>query len=105
MYFYNENKPPWIIESETGVLSKDGVKLQLNGKVKIIREIGESVRPLTVNTSNLMVNPKTSYAETKAWAELISPPHVTTGTGMKVTFKEPIHLELLSKVKGKYETK
>jgi lipopolysaccharide export system protein LptC len=105
MYFYNENKPPWIIESETGVLSKDGVKLQLNGKVKIIREIGEGVRPLTVNTSNLMVNPKTSYAETKAWAELISPPHVTTGTGMKVTFKEPIHLELLSKVKGKYETK
>lgn len=105
MFFYNENQPPWIIQSAAGVLSKDGVKLQLNGKVTINREKGEGVRPLAVNTSNVLVNPKTSYAETKAPAELISPPHITTGEGMKVTFKEPIHLELLSKVKGKYETK
>lgn len=105
MYFFNENKPPWIIESETGVLSKDGLKLQLNGKVKITRDKSDGAKPLTVNTSNLLVNPKTSYAETKAWVELISSPHITTGTGMKVIFKEPIHLELLSKVKGKYETK
>lgn len=105
MYFYNENRPAWVIQSDTGVLSKDGARLNLNGKVKITRDKAEGVKPLTVNTSNLMVNPKTSYAETKAWAELISAPHITTGTGLRATFKSPVHLELLSKVKGKYETK
>lgn len=105
MVFYNENKPPWIIKSDTGILSNDGTKLRLDGKVTVTRDKAEGFRPLTVNTSYIMVNPKTSYAETKAWAELISPPHITSGTGMKVIFKEPIHLELLSKVKGKYETK
>jgi lipopolysaccharide export system protein LptC len=104
MEFINENKPPWIVESETGILSSDGKKLQLNGKVTINRAKAEDVKQLIINTSNMLVNPETSYAETKAWAELISPPNITTGTGMKVTFKEPIHLELLSKVKGKYET-
>ncbi|WP_411725679.1 LPS export ABC transporter periplasmic protein LptC [Methyloglobulus sp.] len=105
MHFLNEKTPPWIVEAATGVLSKDGKKLQLNGKVTVNRAKAEGVRLLIINTSNLMVSPETSYAETKAWAELISPPNITTGTGMKVTFKEPIHLELLSKVKGKYETK
>ena len=104
MTFYNENVPPWVIQAATGTLSSDGLKLMLNGKVTVNRAKAEGVRPLTVNTSNLLVNPKTSYAETKAWAQLISPPHVTAGTGMKVRFAEPIHLELLSKVKGKYET-
>jgi len=104
MEFVNENKPPWIIESETGILSNDGKKLQLKGKVVINRAKAEGIKQLIINTSNLLVNPDTSHAETKAWAELISPPNITTGTGMKVTFKEPIHLELLANVKGKYET-
>lgn len=103
MYFLNENKPPWIVNAVTGILSKDGKKLKLNGKVTINRPAAEDFRQVIINTFNLKVNPETSYAETKAWAELISPPNVTTGTGMKAVFKEPIHLELLSQVKGKYE--
>lgn len=105
MQFFNETTPPWIINAVAGILSNDGKKLQMNGKVTVNRAKGEAVRQLIINTSNVMVSPETSYAETKAWAELISPPNITTGTGMKLTFKEPIHLELLSKVKGKYETK
>ena len=103
--FVYENKPPWIIESETGTLSKDGKKLLLNGKVVIQRPEAPGFRQVIINTSNLKVNPETSYAETEAWSELISPPNITTGKGMKAVFKEPIHLELLSNVKGKYETK
>ncbi len=105
MAFINEKKPPWIIESATGILSNDGKKLLLNGKVTINRPKAEGFRQIIVNTSNLKVSPEISYAETVDWAELISPPNITTGTGMKATFKDPIHLELLSKVKGKYETK
>ena len=53
----------------------------------------------------LKVKPDISYAETNQWAELISPPNKTTGTGMKMTYIEPIHLQLLANVKGNYESK
>ena len=105
IYFFNDKSPPWVIQAETGILSKDGKKIELKGKVTIDRAQAEGVRQLNIKTSNLNVNPETNYAETTAWAEIINPPNITTGTGMKVTFKNPIHLELLSKVQGKYETK
>lgn len=105
IHFFNEKSPPWVIEAETGLMSQDGKELNLTGKVSVNRAKSESVRQLVINTSDVTVNPETSYAETKAWAELISPPHITTGTGMKLTFKEPIRVELLSNVQGQYETK
>jgi len=105
MFFYNDKTPPWVVKSETGILSADGKNLLLNGKVAIDRAKAEGVRELKINTSNLKVKPETSHAKTAEWAELISPPNWTTGIGMKMVFKEPIYLELLSNVKGKYETK
>ena len=105
MIFYNNKTPPWIIKSETGILSADGKDLLLNGKVTVDRAAAKGVRELNIYTTNLKVKPEISYAETNAWAELISLPSWTTGIGMKVTFTEPIHLQLLSNVKGSYETK
>jgi len=105
MFFYNEKTPPWVVKSESGILSGDGKDLLLSGKVIIDREKAEGVSQLTINTSELKVKPETSYAETNAWTELVSPPNKTTGTGMKLTFAPPIHLELIANVKGKYETK
>jgi len=105
MAFYNEKTPPWIIKSETGILSADGKDLLLNGKVYVDRASAPGVKELNIYTFNLKVKPETSYAETDAWAELISLPNWTTGVGMKLVFAEPIHLELLSHVKGSYETK
>jgi lipopolysaccharide export system protein LptC len=104
MFFYNEKTPPWIIKAQAGVLSADGKDLLLNGKAVISRAKSENSKELIINTSNLRVKPDTSYAETDEWAELISPPNITTGIGMKMTFVAPIHLELLANVKGKYET-
>jgi lipopolysaccharide export system protein LptC len=104
MFFYNEQTPPWVIKSETGIRSADGKTILLNGKVTVNRAGAEGVRQLIINTTNVRVKPETSYAETDGWAELISPPNVTTGTGMKLTFREPIHLELLANVRGRYET-
>ena len=105
MFFYNEKTPPWIIKSETGILSADGKDLLLNGKVVADRAAGEGVKALKIYSVNLKVKPETSYAETDEWAELVSLPSWTTGTGMKLFFAQPIHLELLSNVKGNYETK
>ncbi len=105
MFFYNDKTPPWIIKSESGILSADGKDLLLNGKVVVDRAAAEGVRELKIYSSNLKVKPEISYAGTDEWAELISLPSWTTGIGMKLTFAEPIHLELLSHVKGNYETK
>lgn len=104
MFFYKEKSPPWVIKAQTGVLSADGKDLLLNGKAIVSRAKAEGVKELIINTANLRVKPDTSYAETDEWTELISPPNVTTGIGMKLVFASPIHLELLANVKGKYET-
>jgi len=105
MTFYNDNTPPWVINSETGILSADGKNLQLNGQVKIDRAEYKDHRKITLNTSNLNVQPEINYAETQKWAELINTPHKTTGTGMNMTYIEPIHIEFLANVKGNYDNK
>ncbi len=105
MTFYNAKTPPWVIQSETGIVSADGKTVFLNGKAVVDRAKAEGVSPLTINTSNLKVKPEISYAETADWAELISLPQRTTGIGMKLVYAEPIHVELLAKVRGHYETK
>jgi lipopolysaccharide export system protein LptC len=105
MSFYNPETPPWVIQSETGVVSADGKQVQLNGKAVINRQGAEGVKPLTINSSNLKVQPEISYAETADWAELISLPQRTTGVGMKLIYAKPIRIELLAKVRGHYETK
>lgn len=104
-HFYNSGVSPWMIESDNGVLSADGKVLMLNGNVTISRAKTERVRGLRINTSELKVLPQTHYAETNAPTELISAPNRTTGIGMKLVFVEPISLQLLDKVKGRYEKK
>jgi lipopolysaccharide export system protein LptC len=107
MTFINANKimPPWVVKSETGVLSSDGKDLSLNGKVIIDRIKAQGVSPLRINTSELKVKPEINYAETVEWAELISELNITTGIGMNLTFTDPVHIQLLANVKGSYEKK
>lgn len=105
MFFYNDRTPPWVIRSETGVLLPDGNHLLLQGKALITRNKDAKTKEAIINTSNLRVTIDTSYAETDEWAELQSSPNITSGTGMKTVFADPIHIELLANVKGKYETK
>lgn len=104
MTLYNATRQsPWEIKADKGIMAADGDNLQLNGKAYINREPSPGVSALTVNTSDLRVKLSSNYAETQAWAEIISPPNKTEGIGMEVTFASPIHLKLLSKVKGRYE--
>jgi lipopolysaccharide export system protein LptC len=106
MTLFNTNgQAPWIIKAERGVMAADGDNLELIGKTVINREASQKTAALTINTSDLHVKLVTSYAETTAWTEIISPPHKTTGTGMEVIFESPIDLKLLALVKGRYELK
>lgn len=95
--------PPWIIRSESGLLSADTKHLQLKGHVIIDKSKGTGSRAVQIRTTNLKVELDTRHAETDQSAELISDANRTTGQGMKFTFKPPVRLQLLSNVKGKYE--
>ena len=105
MTLFNPDSAPWLIVSESGIMAADGDHLQLNGAAVISREASENASALKITTSDLRVTLSTNYAETAAWADIISPPNQTSGTGMQVTFVSPIHLKLLSNVKGRYEIK
>jgi lipopolysaccharide export system protein LptC len=101
--FFNGQLPPWVIQAERGVLSGDGKELWLQGSVLVRRAAPKGGRAITIKTSEVRVQPETSDAETAQWAELSSPPDVTEGVGMQLHFADPIHIKLLSKVRGKYE--
>lgn len=103
--FYQEKQSPWVIKSESGKVSADKKNVFLKGHVVIDRAAFENAKPLKITTSNLKVKPDIYFAETDERAELLSQPNKTTGTGMKLTFKQPINIGLFSHVQGKYETK
>ncbi len=103
MTLYNPDLPPWVIKSEKGILEADGDHLFLSGKVFISRKGTRKRRPFKINTSDLRVKLSVSYAETKRWAEIIDTPNRTAGIGMQATFKHPVKVKFLSRVKGRYE--
>lgn len=105
MTFYNAQTAPWVIKSQTGLLSADGEDLFLNGKVLVTRAGTAHARQVIINTSNARVKPALSYAESDEWSEVHFPPDVTKGTGMELYFVEPIRLKLLSNVRGVYGEK
>ncbi|PPD04584.1 MAG: LPS export ABC transporter periplasmic protein LptC [Methylobacter sp.] len=105
MFFYNENTPPWEVKSESGILSADGNDLTLNGKVSAYRPQAANANEMAINTRNAKVKIDANLAESSEWTELLSKGNRTTGKGMKLLFSQPVHIELLADVRGKYDTK
>jgi lipopolysaccharide export system protein LptC len=102
LYNSDPSIPPWVVQSEKGILSADGENLLLQGQVFIDKAAAKGSRQLNIRTTNLQVKPKISYAEGDEWVELISPPHRIEAKGIQMTFKRPIHINLLSRVKSRY---
>ena len=94
--------PPWIIRSSSGIITDDGQLLLMQGQVNIDRAGAENVREVNIETSNLRIEPKRSYAETDEWAELITGLDTISGVGMKLFYQEPLYIELLANVKGSH---
>ncbi len=100
---HNPGKPPWEIISETGWVSSDAEEVHLLGPVEIQRTGTETLRPITILTTDLRVRPDDSYAETDEAVSIQSVPNTLEGVGMHAYFREPMRLQLLSEVRGKYE--
>ncbi len=94
------DQPPWVIRSQTGIVTDDGQTLFMRGQVYIDRAGTEEMREVNIKTSNLHVQPKKNYAETGEWAELVSGLDTISGVGMKVYYQDPLYIELLASVKG-----
>jgi lipopolysaccharide export system protein LptC len=104
VFHQDQHTSPWAIHAESGEVSADSKNVLLQGRVNIERKASGNAKPLKIITSNLKVKPETHYAETDERAELISLQNKTTGTGMKLVFKQPVRIDLLADVQGKYET-
>jgi lipopolysaccharide export system protein LptC len=102
LYNTDHSVPPWVIKSDKGILSADGENLLLQGQVLIARAKAAGIQAVTINTSDLQVKPRISYAQSDKWAQLLSPPHRIEGKGIQMIFKKPIHIKLLSNVKSRY---
>ena len=97
-----DDVPPWVIKSETAILEADGDHIQMLGKVFVSRAGTKKLRLFKLNTSKMNVQLSTDYAETDQWAEIIDAQNTTKGVGLEITFKEPVRIKFLSKVKGRY---
>lgn len=102
MTLYNSELPPWVIQSEKGILEADRDHLLLAGQVAITRSRSKKTSAIEINTSDLYVQLSISHAKTKQWAEVIDGANRTEGVGMETVFVDPIKLKFLSKVKGRY---
>ncbi len=99
---FKSESPPWVMRSRTGVIKAGGDKIFLAGKVYINRTGSESVREVNIKTSELHIEPKRNYAQTEAWAELVSGLDTISGVGMKLYYQDPLSIELLANVKGQH---
>jgi lipopolysaccharide export system protein LptC len=92
---------PWQLTAKHGKLRDGNSQLELEGDVRIVRQIGE--RTATLSTSTLTLDNRTNMAYTDAPVEIVDATGTTNATGMKAWLNERI-LELDSQVKGRYET-
>jgi len=99
----NPDRPPWIMRSDTGIVSSDGAKIFFGGNVFVDREGTKFVRPVSIVTKNIWMEPERKFAETKEWVDIHSLSENISGVGMRVFFSHPIRLTLLAEVRGKYE--
>ena len=92
---------PWQLTAKHGKLLNNNSQLELEGDVRIVRQIGE--RSATLSTTRLTLDNRTNMAHTDAPVEIVDATGTTRATGMKAWFNERI-LELDSQVEGRYET-
>lgn len=99
---HQETIPPWVIQSDAGILESDSDHLLLEGNVHVSRDKAKGYRLFKINTPKLQVVLSTNFAETSKQAELIDGPNTTKGVGFEMNFADPIRIKFLSNVRGRY---
>lgn len=93
---------PWHIRGLRGEAGPDGNEIQLFDDVRVERTDARG-RPFLLTTQHLTYLPDTDHAFTDLAVRIDSAQGVTTAKGMKAQLKQGT-MQLLSTVRGKYET-
>lgn len=100
---FREGEPPWVIRSERARVSPDGDTAVLEGKVRISRDAAPGIRPVAVDTSNVLVRRQEDYLETAEPATLVSQRSRASGVGVQAWLGTENRIKLLSQARGHYE--
>jgi lipopolysaccharide export system protein LptC len=84
-------------------VSPDGNTAMLKGRVRITRDAAPDVRPITVDTANLLVRPRDDYLETAELVTMVSQQSRASGVGIQAWLGKENRIKLLSKARGHYE--
>jgi lipopolysaccharide export system protein LptC len=92
-----------VIRSEHAWVSPDGDTALLQGKVRITRDAAPGVRPVVLDTTNLLVRRHEDYLETAEAATLVSEGSRASGVGVQAWLGKENRIKLLSQARGHYE--
>ncbi len=104
MEIYAADSPPWQVSAERGWVSSEGKDIRLLGKVSIQRAGAAGIDPVQLWSTDLHIRPDSKYAETSGKVRVISTGIEVESIGMRA-FLDEGRVELLSRVRGKYETR
>ena len=100
--FFGSSVKPWQCWSEKGTVYEKKYLVSLKGKVRVHNAAYQDNRSITLLTERLLIDTRLKQASTDAAVEITSGNDVLHATGMRIDLDKG-HLELLSKVQGKYE--
>ena len=96
-----DGEPQWHLSSPTGTMPARERRILLDGPVLAKGEWPDSDSPLTVDTTQVWIDPDTHQFETRDAVRLNSEARYGTADGMRVNWDER-HLQLLHNVKMTY---
>ncbi len=100
--FYRPDESQWVMSAERGTTRDGSKEITLQGKVTIIRrQIAVDDSELKMITSELLIRPDESYAETDQLITITSGEHKLQSNGFRGYFDDG-RVELLSRVRGEY---
>ncbi|MEE8379826.1 MAG: LPS export ABC transporter periplasmic protein LptC [Gammaproteobacteria bacterium] len=100
--YYRPDESQWVMSAERGTAIDSNKQIILQGNVTMFhRQLAMGDSALKITTSELLVRPDDSYAETDQLITIISGEHSLQSTGMKAYFNDG-RVEFLSRVRGKY---
>jgi lipopolysaccharide export system protein LptC len=100
--FYRPDKSQWVMSAERGTAKDGAEQIILHGKVRIFRrQLAAGDSALNIDTSELLIRPDDSYAETDQLITITSGEHSVQSNGLRAYFNDG-RVELLSRVRGVY---
>ncbi len=100
--FYRPDESQWVVSAERGIATDGSKQIVLRGNVTLFRrQSASSTSGLKIDTSELLIRPDESYAESDQLITITSGKHKLQSNGVRAYFNDG-RVELLSRVRGVY---